>query len=135
MPTASSRGPSLIAPKEFERDGFYIIDGFFGDEPRIALAEELSYLFEQRQERGKNKIGGLRNLLQTSARVAEMAAGAGLISILSSIGGKAVFPVRAIFFDKTPAANWSVPWHQDLAICVRERIETPGTCGWVGEGR
>jgi ectoine hydroxylase-related dioxygenase (phytanoyl-CoA dioxygenase family) len=34
------------------------------------------------------------------------------------------------FFDKTPESNWRVPWHQDLAIAVAERIETPGFTGW-----
>jgi ectoine hydroxylase-related dioxygenase (phytanoyl-CoA dioxygenase family) len=40
------------------------------------------------------------------------------------------FLVRAIFFDKNPEANWSVPWHQDLAIAVEKQIETPGFTGW-----
>jgi len=26
--------------------------------------------------------------------------------------------------------NWLVPWHQDLAIAVAGRIETPGFTGW-----
>lgn len=30
-------------------------------------------------------------------------------------------PVRAILFDKTEANNWSLAWHQDRTICVRER--------------
>lgn len=38
--------------------------------------------------------------------------------------------VRAIYFDKTPDANWLVPWHQDLTICVEEKRETPGFGPW-----
>jgi ectoine hydroxylase-related dioxygenase (phytanoyl-CoA dioxygenase family) len=38
--------------------------------------------------------------------------------------------VRSIFFDKTPGANWLVPWHQDLSIAVRERREAPGFGPW-----
>jgi hypothetical protein len=30
-------------------------------------------------------------------------------------------PVRAILFDKSPAANWALGWHQDRTIAVRER--------------
>lgn len=40
-------------------------------------------------------------------------------------------PVRAILFDKTPASNWSLGWHQDRTICVKERVETPGFGPWT----
>jgi ectoine hydroxylase-related dioxygenase (phytanoyl-CoA dioxygenase family) len=38
--------------------------------------------------------------------------------------------VRAILFDKNAAANWLVPWHQDLSIAVRERRDVPGFGPW-----
>jgi ectoine hydroxylase-related dioxygenase (phytanoyl-CoA dioxygenase family) len=38
--------------------------------------------------------------------------------------------IRSIYFDKTAEANWSVPWHQDLTICVRERHDVPGFGPW-----
>jgi ectoine hydroxylase-related dioxygenase (phytanoyl-CoA dioxygenase family) len=40
------------------------------------------------------------------------------------------FPVRAIFFDKSPDANWSVTWHQDLTIAVAQRIHLSGFGPW-----
>ena len=47
----------------------------------------------------------------------------------------AAFPVRVIFFDKVDGANWGVPWHQDLAIPVSEKVDAPGFSGWsVKEG-
>ena len=39
-------------------------------------------------------------------------------------------PVRAVWFDKTPQANWLVPWHQDRTIAVRERRDAPGYGPW-----
>jgi ectoine hydroxylase-related dioxygenase (phytanoyl-CoA dioxygenase family) len=49
--------------------------------------------------------------------------------------GPGAFPVRALFFDKLPRANWSVPWHQDFTIAVAERVEVPDFAGWsVKEG-
>ena len=38
--------------------------------------------------------------------------------------------MRAILFDKTAAANWALPWHQDRVIAVRERIEVEGFGPW-----
>ncbi len=40
-------------------------------------------------------------------------------------------PVRAILFDKTEATNWSLAWHQDRTICVRERREVVGFGPWT----
>lgn len=35
-----------------------------------------------------------------------------------------------ILFDKTGSANWTVPWHQDRSIAVRERIDVAGFGPW-----
>ena len=69
-------------------------------------------------------------MLHTNPRVSQFATSAKLVSLLKSVTGLSAFPVRVIFFDKNPEANWLVPWHQDLAIAVAERIETPGFTGW-----
>ena len=39
-------------------------------------------------------------------------------------------PVRAILFDKSAAANWSLGWHQDRVIAVRARLDVPGFGPW-----
>jgi hypothetical protein len=46
------------------------------------------------------------------------------------LGFDGAFPTRLILFDKSPKANWGVPWHQDLAIQVRRRVEVAGFTGW-----
>ena len=38
--------------------------------------------------------------------------------------------VRVLYFDKHAGANWKVPYHQDVTIAVRERVDTPGFTGW-----
>lgn len=44
--------------------------------------------------------------------------------------GAGAHPVRAVIFDKTPETNWSVAWHQDRTIVVRERIAVEGFGPW-----
>lgn len=39
-------------------------------------------------------------------------------------------PVRAIYFDKSPDANWFVAWHQDVTIALREQADVPGFGPW-----
>lgn len=51
-------------------------------------------------------------------------------AIASKAVGAAAKPVRAILFDKSAATNWSLGWHQDRTICVREKIEVPGFGPW-----
>jgi hypothetical protein len=45
--------------------------------------------------------------------------------------GPSAIPVRVLLFDKTPAANWGVPWHQDRTIAVKARHEVAGFGPWT----
>lgn len=62
--------------------------------------------------------------------IRELASSRRLLSIASEHLGKDAFPVQGTLFDKTSAANWLVPWHQGLTICVESREETPGYGPW-----
>ncbi|RBP45641.1 phytanoyl-CoA dioxygenase PhyH [Roseimicrobium gellanilyticum] len=39
-------------------------------------------------------------------------------------------PVRAIYFNKSSDTNWLVAWHQDLTICVQEKMDVDGFGPW-----
>lgn len=41
------------------------------------------------------------------------------------------FPVRLVAFDKTPDANWAVPWHQDRVLALASRHELSGYSNWA----
>jgi len=43
-------------------------------------------------------------------------------------------PVRAILFDKSDGANWTLGWHQDRTIAVRARSEADGFGPWSTKG-
>lgn len=131
MNSAVSRQQSVAnGVGQFERDGYQIFKSLLEPGECELLSEELTPLFEHQQKLAGSKIGGLRNLLRTSSLVSRFASSAKMVSLLENLTGSVVFPVRAIFFDKNPEANWLVPWHQDLAIAVAGRIETPGYTAW-----
>lgn len=44
--------------------------------------------------------------------------------------GRHCRPVRAVLFDKSPAANWALDWHQDRTIVVKHRIDVDGFGPW-----
>jgi ectoine hydroxylase-related dioxygenase (phytanoyl-CoA dioxygenase family) len=127
---ARSQKSEVNGAGHFKDGGFQIISKLISDSECESLAAELSTLFESQQNSAKNKIGGVRNLLRNNSLVNETATSAKLISCLKGLLGRQVFPVRAIFFDKTPESNWRVPWHQDLTIAVAAKIETPGFVAW-----
>jgi hypothetical protein len=39
-------------------------------------------------------------------------------------------PVRGVYFNKSPEANWAVSWHRDVTIAVRERADVPDFRAW-----
>jgi ectoine hydroxylase-related dioxygenase (phytanoyl-CoA dioxygenase family) len=77
--------------------------------------------------------GGARNLLDDPA-ICSLAASPTLRNFASAVLGDACFAVRALFFDKTPEANWKVVWHQDLTIPTREQMEVTGYGPWSEKG-
>ena len=42
-------------------------------------------------------------------------------------------PVRVIAFNKSEANNWTLPWHQDRVVALRERAEMPGYTNWTNK--
>lgn len=71
-------------------------------------------------------------------RLTNLADISSLLSPTGSIGlhaathlGDAACPVRAILFDKSAATNWSLGWHQDRTIAVKQRINHPGFGPWT----
>lgn len=105
------------------RDGFEIVE-------RVLSHEELEELRRAVVELPSRHRGGVRNLLQNSEAVAVLANSGSVKALADAALGAEAFPVRALLFDKAAAANWKVPWHQDAAIAVAERMEMPGFVGW-----
>lgn len=70
-------------------------------------------------------IEGLKPLLASTGCIGAVAA---------SVLGEAAKPVRAILFNKSPRTNWSLAWHQDRTICVKNRRDVPGFGPWTVKG-
>ncbi len=88
----------------------------------------------------------LSDLIEFSAKIDEGTAGKRLVghqdiqnlcnigeipNIIHRITGHNYKAVRAILFDKNPELNWSLAWHQDRTICVKEQIESDGFGPWT----
>jgi len=60
-----------------------------------------------------------------------VAPGSPLHGIAAAQLGADARAVRAILFDKSPAMNWALGWHQDRTIAVKARSEVAGYGPWT----
>lgn len=111
-------------------EGFATISELISADETDALIQALATLASPGAVRTRGGVFAIRNLLDISPAVRDLALSAPLLHLVESCIGPGAFPVRALLFDKTPAANWLVPWHQDLTIPVRRRIDAPGYTAW-----
>jgi ectoine hydroxylase-related dioxygenase (phytanoyl-CoA dioxygenase family) len=112
-------------------DGFSILSRAFKHQEIEELIFAISRIDEDDAVRSRGGVYAVRNLLRLSPTINELAHSLKVRSIVEEYLGKAAFPVRGILFDKTSAANWLVPWHQDLTICVVSRVDVPGYGPWT----
>ncbi len=114
----------------FFRDGYSVHDGVISIEEVQSLREAVATLPNRAEVRKKSSVYGVRNLLEICPQVRSLAATPSVRQFATAVFGPDAFAVRAIFFDKVPDANWSLFWHQDNVIAVKERHDTPGFVGW-----
>ena len=113
-----------IYRSEFETDGFSICREVLSRDTVKAIAAAIDRVT------GQKSAYGVRNLLERLPAVADLVSTEPIRSLVEPILGLQAFPVRAILFDKVPEANWGVPWHQDLTIAVKEKVEIDGYGAW-----
>jgi hypothetical protein len=107
-----------------DRDGFLVIEEVL---PRDQMAGLVAFV--ERSLTVSDGRGGLRNLLAVP-EMRELAESQALRGLVEPVLGKAAKVVRGTLFDKTSAANWKVPWHQDVTIAVAARVEAEGFGPW-----
>src|SRR5437762_3104022 len=113
----------------FRRDGYFIRNDIVADEMVERLRLAVASLPNRQEVRRRRNVYGVRNLLEICPAVRVLATESMIREFVTPVLGDNAFAVRAIFFDKVPDANWSLFWHQDNVIAVKERREVPGFVG------
>lgn len=114
----------------FRHDGYFIHEGVLSLDEVERLRQAVAELPNRAEVRRKRSVYGVRNLLEICPAVQELAKDARVRQFATAVLGGTAFAVRAIFFDKVADANWSLFWHQDNVIAVKERREVAGFVGW-----
>jgi ectoine hydroxylase-related dioxygenase (phytanoyl-CoA dioxygenase family) len=111
-----------------EEQGFAIVPSVLSTRELIPILVSLADL---EPPRGR---AGIRHVLNHPT-VKVVAQNPRLLEMAQAVLGEAAFPFRATLFDKTPETNWLISWHQDTALPLQEKVETPGWGPWsVKEG-
>jgi len=105
----------------FARDGAQRFEAGMGAEAIEAFEAALPALPINR--------AGIR-LLGIAALALPLSVTGSIGAIAGAVLGSGARPVRAVLFDKNPAANWQLGWHQDRTIAVRARIDVAGFGPW-----
>lgn len=109
---------------DYEKGGFLLIRKVFAADLLGTLVRDLT-IFEK-----EINNYGVRNLMNKVPSIRALATTPPLLSMAQEILGDSARPVRAVFFDKVPEANWNVAWHQDTSIAVNTKIDIPGFGPW-----
>jgi len=114
-----------------ETDGYAVVDKVI-DAPLVdAIIDHLHAAVDSSSSLDRNgHTFAVRNLLRDHAIIRELADSSAMRGLVEPVLGPNAIAVRGILFDKTPGANWKVPWHQDLSIAVAEKVEMPGYGPW-----
>jgi len=120
-PMGFDHAPSRTTDLDFADDGAVLFRGALGRDRVHALERALAGLPPDQAGIRLHGIGALVPFLSAKGPVGRLA-----VSVL----GNKCHPVRAILFDKSATTNWSLPWHQDRTIAVKQRREVCGFGPW-----
>jgi len=107
-------------------DGFLLLRSVFSACVMEEFAERWEILAESPAENSpllttrEGVVYGARNLLDFWPESIALLRSPVLVPILQSILGPRGGFVRGLFFDKPPGADWSLPWHRDQTIAVKQ---------------
>lgn len=126
--------PMPLDPKQyaahFREAGFAIVPNVLSSKRVEELRAAIAAIPSGEEVRQKRSVYGVRNLLEISPQVRQLAASEAVHQCVSPILGEGAFATRAVFFDKVPDANWTLGWHQDSVISVAEKVPVPGFLAW-----
>ncbi|MFL5328843.1 MAG: phytanoyl-CoA dioxygenase family protein [Gemmataceae bacterium] len=118
-------GESLVAAEAIDRDGFAVLRGVYDEYELDRLTEILTSALQRemgeavrRSEEGH--VFAARNLLQIWPDSRVCWRRPRILAALADVLGAHFGLVRGLFFDKPPGRTWSLPWHKDVTIAVRD---------------
>ena len=101
----------------FEKQGFAIINDIFSVKEVEAMIGLIDAAPNNKPAFRKwNDLFAIRQFLQEIPAIKHLLFTHRLCRLIKKLFGNNFFVVKTIYFDKPPASNWFVSYHQDLTI-------------------
>ncbi|MEM7558369.1 MAG: phytanoyl-CoA dioxygenase family protein [Planctomycetota bacterium] len=116
---------------ELQRDGFCWLREALGPDEVDATNARLEEVLAEQADgvlTSREQAYGIRNLLQLWPEVVELVRQPEILEFLTQQLGPRFGAVRVLFFDKPPGRSWTLPWHRDRTIAVKNHT------GWKAAG-
>jgi hypothetical protein len=102
--------------------GYLLLPGVYSAEQVDAMIAELQRIFAGQDDAIRSDAGTVyaaRNILELWPAAASIWRQPPLPAALAELLGVDFGLVRVLYFDKPPERTWTLPWHKDLTIAVR----------------
>lgn len=117
-----------ILQQALERDGYAILPAVLAADRVETLVSDLEHALPLNGTSvlaSRGHVYGVRNLVEVWPSAHTVASEIARRAAIAELLGPGFGLVRSIFFDKPPGRSWSLPWHRDLTIAVREGRVNP----------
>jgi hypothetical protein len=115
---------TLSIVEQIERDGFAIAAGVYDDPQVEQLLEEveagLALAAESSIKSSRGETYAARNLVEFAPQLLNTWKTPAMLRLLAEVLGDGFGLVRVLYFDKHPNRTWSLPWHKDMTIAVKD---------------
>ncbi|MFO0813562.1 MAG: phytanoyl-CoA dioxygenase family protein [Gemmatales bacterium] len=111
--------------EQLRQDGYVMLHAVFSRAQVSQWGIELESALQRDQQHQaaisrRSTIVAARNMLEVFPAAKELWKGTKLHSVLQAALGADMGLMRGLYFDKPPGQSWSLPWHQDRAIAVKD---------------
>ena len=111
---------------QLDVDGCAILSGVFTSDDMNNARSQLARALAQLEENStsirarQGRVYAARNLLDVYPQACHIWRTSRLLEVLGTVLGPNAGLVRGLYFDKPPEQSWSLPWHRDLTIAVKD---------------
>ena len=108
---------------EIQQHGFSVLNSVIDQDVVVRTIEQLQSTLTKSSSAitGKSgKLAAARNILSELPSANRLWQQPRLTQLLTDVLGEEFVCVRALYFDKHPENTWSLPWHKDMTIAVKD---------------
>ena len=113
---------------ELDEKGFCILSRIFSADQIASLLLRIESAIQKGSDgsikNSKGETYAARNLAEIDPDLLTAWRNDQLVRFLTNVLGKEFGIVRILYFDKHPNRTWSLPWHKDMTIAVKDNSHT-----------